>query len=165
MLGCVGVATPGAFGAVVVFGAVVGVTPPAGLAVVGLVGPTAVPAGETVWPGTVTPPAGTGGPTGTLGAPGSDDVGDCAIGDGVVKDGTFRDAGGTPTVSADDPTVFSGDAGAVPSADDVAAPAVPDGGGVSEVGDVPGATTVGVGDGVPGVVPASPGAVPGTATG
>jgi hypothetical protein len=113
----------------------------------------------------VVPPAGTDGPTGTFGAPGSDDVGVSAMGDGVVKDGTLSDAGGTPTVSAEEPTVPSGDAGAVPSADDVAAPAVPDGGGVSAVVDVPGATTVGVGDGVPGVVPASPGACPGTAIG
>jgi hypothetical protein len=72
-------------------------------------GVTAVPPGESDCPVALVPPAGTGGPTGTLGAPGSDDDGDCAMGDGVVNDGTVTDAGGTPTVSADAPTGVTGD--------------------------------------------------------
>ena len=121
-------------------------------------GVTAVPPGESDCPVALVPPAGTGGPTGTLGAPGSDDDGDCAMGDGVVNDGTVTDAGGTPTVSADAPTGVTGDAGALPSGGGVPAADTPVGAGTLAVVDVPGAGAVTVGAAV--VAAAEPSAVP-----
>jgi hypothetical protein len=108
-----------------------------------------------------------------LGAPGNDELGDWVKGDGVVKDGTVNDAGGTPTVSADGvPTGASGDAGALPRGAVVLAPDVPVGAGTLEVVAVPGAAAVDVGGAadvlaaadVPGVeprlLPATPPATP-----
>jgi len=126
--------------------------------VVGLDGVTAVPLGEIDWPVAGVPPAGTAGPIGTLGAPGRDDAGDSAMGDGVVNDGTVSEAGGTPTVSADDPGAASGDAGALPSGGAVLAAGVPVGAGTLAVGEVPGAGAVAVGAAV--VAAAEPSALP-----
>ena len=135
-------------------------------------GVTAVPPGESDWPVALVPPAGTGGPIGTLGAPGSGDVGDAAMGDGVVNDGTVTDAGGTLTVSADAPTGLTGDAGPVPSRDTVLAADTPVGAGTLAVVDVPGAGAVTVGAAVVAAaepsalpVPALPGPGPGGAIG
>jgi hypothetical protein len=121
-------------------------TPTEGAAVAGPSGVTAVPPGEIDSPVALVPPADTGGPAGTLGAPGSDELGDWVSGDGVVNDGTVNDAGGTPTVSADGvPTGASGDAGALPRGAVVFTPDVPVGAGTLEVVEVPGAAAVDVG--------------------
>jgi len=129
-----------------------GVPPSAG--VVGLDGVMDVPPSEGDSPIVLplpTPPVETDGPTGTLGAPGSDSVGESASGDGVTNDGTVSDGGVAPTAFVEGVEV-SGVADGLPSGYVV----LPDvaGAGVLAPDDVPTGAVVTVDEGaVPGGAP------------
>jgi hypothetical protein len=144
---------------------VAGAPPPAagapsgGAPIVGFDGVTVVPPGESDSPVALVPPVAVGGPVGTFGAPGSDEVGDCASGDGVVNDGTGIEAP-TPLTPCAGALPVGAVAALLPVTEVVDAAAVPDGvialeppaaapGAVA----VPGVPPSALPDGVPAVVP------------
>jgi hypothetical protein len=136
---------------------VAGAAPPAagapsgGAPAEGFDGVTVVPPGDSVSPVALVPPVVVCGPAGTFGAPGSEDVGDAASGDGVVNDGTGRVGAPLVTLCVGDVPVDAG-AGVLPVGEALVAAAVPDGG-VEVV--VPGAVVVAAPD-----VVAAPGSEP-----